>query len=344
MRRTVLYNVQRDRGASFTDAGEWELAVEYEDCLVEHKAVREDVGLVDRCARARLAVTGKDRFKWLQGMISNDVTRLESGAPSVCACVLNSTGHVLADVTVVNRPDSLLLDMAWENGRKVYEILQQFIITEDVEIVDQSDGLACISLQGPTATEAWVRQRVAESATVSPADYTGEGGFDLYVKADQAADLWTRLVDSGIQPVGESAVDALRIEAGIPVYGKDMDETTIPLECNLGETHVSENKGCYVGQEIIARISSRGHTNRALTGFFVEHAELPERGDKIYPVDGDATREVGWITSATHSPSLKRSIALGYLRHEYREPGTVLRTGTPETLTVAALPFVPRHA
>src|SRR5207249_4350348 len=103
-------------------------------------------------------------------------------------------------------------------------------------------------------------------------------------------------------------------------YGVDMDESTIPIECGLGPTHISETKGCYVGQEIIARIQSRGHTNRALTGFIIEGSDLPIKGAKILLTAGES-REVGWITSACHSPSLQRSIALGYLRHEHRAAG-----------------------
>src|SRR5439155_96392 len=203
MNRTVLYNVQRDHGAHFTDVGGWEIPVDYGDCLIEHKAVRESIGLLERRSRGFLVITGPDRYSWLQGMVSNDVRPLEAGAPP----------------------------------------------------------------------------------------------------------LWEKLVDEGIQPVGESAADTLRIEAGIPEYGRDMDETTIPLECNLEATHISHTKGCYVGQEIIARIHSRGHTNRALTGLLIEGAALPIRGDKVYPTEGETDREVGWVTSATHSPSLERSIA-----------------------------------
>jgi folate-binding protein YgfZ len=343
MNRTPLHTIQLEQGAHFGEYGEWEKPEYFCGCLDEHKAVREGMGLLDRSERGKLVLTGKDRYAWLQGMVSNDVRRLESGGASVYACVLNATGHLLADLHIVNRGDSLLLDMARENVRSIYQRLDGFLIVEDVEIVDQSDFLACVSVQGPKATEAWVREMSGSSAHVVAADHTGSGGFDIYCKSDEAPTLWKKLSEAGAQPVGEAAADTLRIEAGIPVYGIDMDENTIALEANLEQTHISYEKGCYVGQEIIARIHSRGHTNRALTGFILSGSELPHKGSKIFPTSGETDREVGWITSSTHSPSVGKAIALGYLRHELREPGVPLRIAHEDdslTAQVAALPFV----
>jgi folate-binding protein YgfZ len=225
----------------------------------------------------------------------------------------------------------------------VYQRFDGFVVMEDVEIVEQSDFLACISAQGPRATEAWVRQSTGEGAFIVPADHTGSGGFDLYVKADEALDLWKRLMEAGGKPVGEDALDILRIEAGFPAYGKELDETIIPLEANLEETHISHTKGCYVGQEIIARIHSRGHTNRALTGLLVDGSQLPRKGDKIVPVSDDTGKPAGWVTSACQSPALRRVIALAFVRHEHRAPGTALRILRGDgaiTAEAAELPFV----
>lgn len=345
MNRTVLYDLERDRGANFADYDGWEKPADFGDCLAEYHVSRESAGLWDRSESGKLVVTGADRFTWLQGMISNDVRPLQQGAPGVCGCVLNATGHLLSDVRVVNRGDSLLLDMARENVDKIYRLLDGFIISEDVEIVDQSDFLASFSLQGPAVAkshESRVREIAGGGVAVTAADHTGLGGFDLYVKATEAAALWTRLLDSGIAPVGEEAVETLRIEAGIPKYGVDMDETTIPLECGLESSHISHTKGCYVGQEIIARIVARGHTNRALGGLVLDGSQLPRKGDKVFPTEGEADREVGWVTSATHSPLLGRGIALAYLRHEYRAPGTRVRIDRGDGVVTARttdLPF-----
>src|SRR5436305_536360 len=139
MNRTVLYELERDRGANFADFAGWEKPNDFGDCLAEYHAMRDGAGLMDRCERGKLVVTGADRLTWLQGMFSNDVRPLGKGAESVCGCILNATGHLLADVKVINRGDSLLLDMSRENTDKIYRLLDGYIITEDVEIVDQSD-------------------------------------------------------------------------------------------------------------------------------------------------------------------------------------------------------------
>jgi aminomethyltransferase len=172
------------------------------------------------------------------------------------------------------------------------------------------------------------------------ADHTGEGGFDVYLRATEAAGLRDKLTASGIPIIGESAAEMLRIEAGIPRYGVDMDESNIPLECNLEATHISHTKGCYIGQEIIARIHSRGHTNRGLTGFLVEGSELPKHGDRIYVTADAERREAGWLTSAVNSATVGRPISLGYLRHEFSDGKHDLATAEGIRLTMHPLPFV----
>jgi len=325
------------------------------DWLTEYRAVREARGLLDRSARGKLAVTGRDRFTWLQGMVSNDVRLLEAGVPVVYACVLNATGHLLADLAIVRRGDSLLLDVARENREKIHRVLAGYIIMEDVEIEDWSDALACFSVQGPRAAETmadggWRMADLSRTPnTVVPADHTGSGGFDIYLPVEDAPALRERLLAAGVPEVGETAAEVLRIEAGIPKYGVDMDESTIPLEANLEATHISHNKGCYVGQEIIARIHARGHTNRALTGLVLEGVMgpdtplLPYSHTLLYPAEGETEREVGWVTSAAWSPARERVIALGYVRHEHRAPGTKLRIARAEgdlAAMVTSLPLI----
>lgn len=325
------------------------------DWQAEYRAVREAAGLLDRSSRGRLLLTGGDRLTWLQGMVSNDVRPLQTGVPVVQACILNATGHLLADIAVVNRGDSLLLDMARENVEKVRRLLEGYLILEDVEIADGSDTVACLSVQGPQAAEilagAQAHHSEHRTPTLVPADHTGSGGFDLYLAAADAPALRERLVAAGAVEVGEMAEEVLRIEAGIPKYGVDMDERTIPLEANLEATHISYAKGCYVGQEIIARIHARGHTNRALTGLVLEGATgqcshtplLPYARTSLYPAEGETEREIGWVTSAAFSPVLNRAIALAYVRHEHRAPGARLRLARADgdlLAVVTSLPFV----
>ena len=324
--------------------GEWELPADYGNPLAEYRAVREGIGLMDRTPRSIIRVEGPDRYSWLQGMVTNDVTRVGRDTESLPACILDSTGHLLADLTIVNGADYLLLDLDWINGEKAYHLLDQFLIVEDVELALQID-MTCLSVQGSDAigqdTRFWADSK--EGVVVVPADHTGEGGFDLYVSGQEAIRVqWSMMRDAGFRPVGDTALEILRIEAGIPRYGVDMDESTIPLEAGLEATHISHTKGCYVGQEIIHRIHSRGHTNRALTGFFVDGDIPPTPKEKLYSSESDSAREIGWITSSTFSPTLERTIAMGYLRHEHREVGTALQTESGLALTVTELPFYRR--
>jgi folate-binding protein YgfZ len=326
--------------------------------IAQYRAIREDIGLIDRSEVGKLAIVGADRYTWLQGMVSNDVrllTRPRQDAADTTnrnlqACILSATGHVLTDLTLIDvtgaqematalglaAPDFVLLDLPRINLDKIATLLDRFLITEDVEIVDVSDALACLSLQGPIAQERsqsgkWddlFHDFVGERIVIR-ADHTGSGGSDHYFVC-ASMPVWPSAI-AGITVVEPETQELLRIEAGIPKYGADMDETVIALEANLGPTHISLNKGCYMGQEIIARIDSRGHTNRALTGLLFAEGEIPQPGDKIYAPNNNAEpgRETGRITSvAAASPALHgRPIALGYVRHEHREPGATLLVG-----------------
>jgi folate-binding protein YgfZ len=173
--------------------------------------------------------------------------------------------------------------------------------------------------------------------------YTGEPGYLLRTAAEMLPPLWQTLWSHATacdaRAAGVDAFTMARIEAGVPVYGQDMTEATIPIEANL-ETAISYTKGCYVGQEVIARIEARGHVNRKLVGLRLSGDTVPASGATIV----SPQREVGWITSATYSPALHQNIAMGYVRREVMAPGTTLDVqtdGTSLTATVVALPFYP---
>jgi aminomethyltransferase len=336
----------------------------------QYRAVREAVGLLDRSEVGKLAILGPDRFTWLQGMVSNDVRLLEKGARRLQACVLNATGHLLSDLTLVNvtgdsplaaaldtaGPDFVLAELPRANVEKIVAVFDRLLIMEDVEIRDVSAELGCLSLQGPDAAaclSSWQAQQttlwklIAASFYAVEADHTGSGGLDLYCTREAVEALREAILLRGVPEIGQEAQEALRVEAGLPQYGVDMDESVIALEANLGPTHISLTKGCYVGQEIIARIDSRGHTNRALTGLILASAPLPAPGEKLFSFPTDAEpvpREVGRLTSIiAAAPAVGgRPIALGYVRHEQRASGIRLRMGetAPERIVeVVELPF-----
>ena len=163
----------------------------------------------------------------------------------------------------------------------------------------------------------WQQGEVTGNLTVIRASHTAEDGFDLIVNSDQASGLWEALQNAGARPVGYDALEILRIEAGVPRYGVDMDETNVVTEAALDDA-VSYTKGCYVGQEIIARIKYRGHVAKKLSGLAFEQAVKVEVGATIKSADD---KEIGRITSVTYSPHLGRTIALGYLKYDYLAPG-----------------------
>lgn len=341
--------------------------------LNQYQAVRDGMGWWDRSDVGKIAISGEDRFSWLQGMISNDTKWLAANRYDFFrACVLDATGHVLTDLSLVRFNDVsnstmiaeaiglagqefLLADLPRQNLEKILHLFDRYLIMEDVELKDVSDTVGCFTFQGSKAYDAWdigtdnqpLEQAMKLSKSI-PADYNdsrGFIGFNAYFPIERAAEIRALIAQAGIVEVGLEAQEVLRVEAGIPKYGLDVDETTLAPEA-YGKSHLSTTKGCYVGQEIVARIEARGHTNRALTGLVFAEDDIPSTSDKIYSLpDGDnERRETGRITSVVAaSPAMNgRPIALGYVRHEHRAPGLELRVESERgslRAEVVELPF-----
>lgn len=353
MKQSPLHDFHQGNGAAFVERNGWTLPDHFGDSAAEYDAVRAHAGWLDLADRAVLEVTGPDSVEWLQGMLSNDVKGLEPGT-GVPAAVLNIQGKILADVRVLRTEDAFLVMLDEPLASGVVEHLNRYLIADEVEIVDLSVAASVVSLQGPTAVTALegVLGRDAAPAEmlshaevehtggrlrVIHASHTGEPGFDLIVPKHQLRVMAELPASRAIPWVGTRAQETLRIEAGIPRYGVDMDADTLLLETCLDEA-VSFTKGCYLGQETVERIHSRGHVNRKLTGFKVERAEVPDAGDSV--LDGD--RAIGRVTSAVASPRFGCPIALGYLHRDYLEPGTVVALehhGRAVHAAVQALPF-----
>ncbi len=305
---------------------------------------------VDRSDRGRLRLTGKDRQSFLQGMVSNDVGRLMPGQ-GCYAFLLDATGHVLADVRVLCLENALLLDVEPGMASFVAETLDRYLIMEKVRITDVSEELRQYTLVGREAPDVLARLGVNDAASWSEGGNTtlkigdetaivaavrlaSVPAFDLYLPA--SVNISDTLESEGAVASMSEALESLRIEAGVPRFGVDMDSRVLAPETEQRLRGVSYRKGCYIGQEIVARIDARGHTNRSFTGFYLPPGEVLPVAETPVTVDG---RDVGRITSATLSPTLGVPIALGYLRHEYLLPGTRV-TVAGQWATVAALPFV----
>jgi folate-binding protein YgfZ len=324
-----------------------------------YDAARRSAGLIDRSDRGRIVVSGRDRATYLQGLLSNDIVALKPG-DGCYAAYLTAQGRMIADLLVYELGDVMLVTVAGDVTEAVLAKFDQFIFSEDVTLGNVTEAFGQYAVVGPEA--ASVVARTLEGAPVDvlsalrehgnvratfrghPAIVTrvtdtGEPGLDLFVGRDVAADLTSALQSAGAMALAPEVADAIRVEAGVPVFHRDMDEDTIPLEAGIESRAISLTKGCYVGQEVIIRVLHRGHGRvaRKLVGLLLEGPVAPSRGAVVHSGD----REIGRVTSATVSPALHRPIALAYLQRDFLEPGTpVVVDGTPGK--VVALPFVVR--
>jgi glycine cleavage system T protein len=358
MKTTPLYNIHRKLDATFGERHEgWNLAVQFTDAVSEHNAVRNDVGIADISYLGTLSLTGEDRAKFLHRLISNDVEGLSVGEGNY-ATLLTNRGKVIADMKVYILEDAIYVSTAPESVERVFTELDKYIIADDVELSVVTDNVGAIAVYGPKSTELVESVLNAENLSGLPehhsrhcevdsqrvvcvrSDTVGECGYHLYISSDVLEGLWEKLMDErpDIQAIGWDALESLRIEAGTPIYGSELTDSIIPLEAEL-EHAIDFEKGCYIGQEIIARMKYRGHPNRLLRGIEIESDSPIPQHSKIFSGD----KEVGWVTSSTYSPTLEKPIALGYVRMAVTEPGSQIQIETSEgriSGTVVCLPFL----
>ena len=317
----------------------------------EYSAVRGGgAGLIDLSSRGRIIVSGSEAVMFLNGLITNDMKMLarDSWMP---AAFCNVQGRLLALVRVLNRNDRFLLDTEPATHSKVLEVLSRFTLAGDFRVTDATEEIATLSVQGRGAANTMgavfgdvaanlERGKVLtapfgeSTVTIICATHTAEAGFDIFVDVIEAGQLQRALTDAGAVVVSEGVSETLRIEAGIPRYGIDMDETTVLNEANLDDA-VSFTKGCYIGQEIVVRIMHRGHVAKKITGLvFAGHT--PESGTKVL---SENDQEIGRVTSSTASPRLQRALALAYVKYDYLAPGTKIKVADM-TGVVKELPFI----
>jgi len=326
-------------------------APDFGDLRAEFQALLSGCGVYDLSARAKIAVTGGDRVRWMNGMVSNNVRDLAPGH-GVYAFMLNAQGRIQADLYVFQRGDSLLVDTERAQREKVLQLFDRYIIADDVEIADITGTLAVLGLAGPESRSVLVRAGIAVpdlaplefrsakcdcacgclECTLVRGDDPAGTSYEIWLAPDKQKSTYDALVAAGAIPVGAGALELRRISVGIPRHGVDIRERDLPQE--TGQTRaLSFTKGCYLGQEIVERIRSRGAVHRQFTAFAVE-GTLPEAGSKILAEE----KEVGEITigAILPLPGGDRAVALGYLRRE--AAGKVLRSGSA-TIKPAALPI-----
>lgn len=343
-------------GARLGQADGYLVPLAYGDPAAEHGAVRDRVGMIDRSDRGVIETTGRDRAAFLQGMLSSDVKGLTE-RQGVRATLLDAHGKILSILLVHCLADRLLLETEARLATTTMEALERLHFSEQVELEDRSADIGVVTLAGPAARKT-LEEALDRALPDLPlyhhtgvawggytlrivcARETGENGYDLWVAADGLAALWDGLLSAGARPIGREAWNVLRVEAGVVWHGVDVDASTLLLEAPLEDAY-SLNKGCYVGQEVVARVTYRGHVNRRIVGFRFPDARVPAPGAIVRIGD----RDVGRITSAVVSPALGRGLALGFLRREHWDPGTEVEVAGLDGLLraeVSALPFYRR--
>lgn len=352
-------------GARFIDLGGWEIPAFYTDIPAEHRAVRTSVGITDISHRGRIRVTGEDRTTWLQSIISNDILPLKPGQ-GIYSSLLTHKGKMVSYFRVYPLPESIWVEDAGEIGDTTFQALRKFLLygtKAKMEQATESWGLLLVS--GPRATDLIntafkvdakaldaLRPLNVLTATIGAhqallirSEETGEVDIEVLVPTDGLVEAWDSLWEigspMGLRAIGSDTRDALRIEAGFPKAGIDLNEEIVPPEANLEGKAFSLSKGCYPGQEVVARMDTYGSVRRRLIGLVLKDPVIPSKGTKLFSGD----REVGWVTSAAHSPQLGRTIAFGFPLRDFATAGTILALELDDgkhEATVQPLPFYSR--
>ncbi|PYK64972.1 MAG: hypothetical protein DME50_10785 [Verrucomicrobia bacterium] len=281
---------------------------------------------LDFSRRTKLRIRGNDRLRFLNGQVTNDLRKASESA-AMEACVLNAKGKMNAHIFVSTGPDCFFVDADPELRERLLARLERYVIADDVQIDDLTDQLSIFHVLSPVAPT------LSNCRLVSARRFS-DAGWDIWT--DRAAhDAVSQHLSSRFEVLDSSAAEIMRIEQGIPRWGRELTEEIIPIEANLEERAISYEKGCYIGQEVISRLKMSGQTNKRLRGL-ISLREVPlGPGMKLAATSG---KEVGWITSATRSQRIGKEIALGYVKRGFNDSGAKLETRAPEGGGEARLP------
>lgn len=325
-------------------------AARFGDPQAEFAALRGGCGVYDLGYRGKIRLTGADRVRWLNGMVTNNIRDL-AGGHGVYAFLLNPQGHILGDLYTYNRGEAITVDTDSAQIEKILATFDHYIIMDDVEVANMSEQLTALGIGGPKAREAMGKADLeipdlrplqlheiqcdcecgCVSCTVVRSDDAMES-YEIWLTPQHVRPLWNALVAAGGSPTGSEALELQRIAAGIPLYGIDIRERDLPQETEQARA-LNFNKGCYIGQEIVERIRSRGAVHRKFSGFLAEGGEAIAPGAKI----AAGEKEVGEITSVAsfRIGQGKKTVALGYIRREVGTPGREVTNGGVRARVIA---------
>ena len=334
-----LIEEHRTAGAQLAEWTGCILPERFSDFEKEYRAARQSVALFDTNWHAIFLLTGQDRMQYLHNTSSADIKSLAEGR-GILALLLNPQGHILAELEVYALPGKLLVLSHAARRESTFATLKKYVIGSKVVIEDQTDRIRSLALEGPKALRvladsfgvdlAGAAEMSVTETSIDGANgfwlkrsYSGQPGAELLIERAALASAWNKLLPAvraqGGEPIGMAALNARRLEAGVPWFPADFGEAQIPHEAAIETTHLSFNKGCYTGQEIVERVRSRGHVNRKRVLLKFSTSTPPAPGTKLRA--GGA--EVGYVTSAAFSPAAGTSIGMGYVRREQFAPGSV---------------------
>ena len=354
LRRTPLYDEHRALGARLVDFAGWEMPVQYEGIKAEHQAVRTAAGLFDVSHMGEAFFRGPDAERAVQRLVTRDVSRLETGQSGYSA-VCYEDGGTVDDVLVYRRPEGFLVVVNASNREKDLDHFRAYTEDLDVEISDETEAWALLALQGPEAVQLlqnltetdlsnlkyfrFTEGEVAGARTIiSRTGYTGEDGFELYLPSDDAPRVWRELLEAGATPAGLGARDTLRLEAGMCLYGNELDPETTPLEAGIGFAVHLDKEQEFIGQDALRREKEEG-LRKKLVGFEVEGRGIARHDHPVRVED----ETVGRVTSGTLSPTLNRAIGLALVSPGVEDRFEVVIRERPIEAHTVPLPFYKRE-
>ena len=356
LKKTPLNELEHELGGKMVDFGGWELPVQFSGILDEHEAVRTRVGVFDVSHMGEVTVKGPEALAMLQKATCNDVSKLENGRAQYNGLLYPTAGFVDDILIYRNAPDDYFIVVNASNTDKDFEWFRESAKGFKAEVTNRSAQYAQLAIQGPQAEKllqpmtdvdlsAMKYYRFGTGkvngvpAIVSRTGYTGEDGFEVYVAPEYAPAIMRKVIAAGAKPCGLGARDTLRLEAKMALYGNDIDHTTTPLEADLGWI-VKIEKGQFSGRDVLEREKSEG-VHRKLVGFEMVDLGIARHG---YPIV-DGSKDIGVVTSGTHSPTLKKAIGLAYVPPDKTVPGSkfaVLIRGKETRARVVPTPFYKR--
>ena len=344
-----LLSLHQAANAEFIEETGWQVPASYGDAVAEHLACRESAVVIDLSHRGNLCFSGPDTEEFLHRMLSNRVKELKHGEGAYNT-FLTRQGKFISDLYMYKSETFVVAAVAPGMADTLAEEIDRFIIMDQVEVVDETENSFCFGLFGPSSRDILSEAGMGElsleehghamsgDVVVARELWTGEDGYLLMGPRENADSVWRSLSDAGAKPAGVAAFESLTLEAGVPLFGKDMTSAVNPMQAGLEEKAIDFEKGCYIGQEVIAKIKYLGQVNRGLVGLKVSGETTPEAGAAVYFDE----KKIGSITRSAYCPTVNAVLAFSYLPRTQMEPGTEVRVacrGDDAKATVESLPF-----